>query len=125
MATVRSPQLGSAQLASVLNALAGIWLIISPFLLGFMTSPAALWATLIPGVVVLVLAWIRAANPANNVGLGWINLIAGIWSIIAPWVCLYSTLRMPTTNNVIVGIIVGILAIWSAAAAGADRGLTQ
>jgi hypothetical protein len=115
MDTVPSTRPGnSSRVASVLNVLAGVWVIISPFVLGFSSSPAALWATLIPGIVVLALAWIRANNPAANVGLSWVNVLAGIWLIIAPWVCRFALLHRATTNGVILGIVVGILGLWSA-----------
>ncbi len=105
-----------AVVASVLNILAGIWLIISPFVLGFSLMPAATWNTLIVGIVVLILAAIRAGYPLRNVGLSWINLLLGIWLIISPWVLSYRGSTTPVGNDVILGIIVGILGIASALA---------
>jgi hypothetical protein len=106
----------SAGTASVLNIIAGLWLIISPFVLGYTALPVALWDTLIVGIVVLVLAWARAANPERHAGLSWLNLLLGIWLIVSPFALTYSTYPRPTWNGVIVGFIVAILAIWSAAA---------
>ena len=77
---------------------------------------AATWDTAVVGVVVLLLAWTRAANPDRYIGLSWVNLLLGIWLIISPFVLAYSTSPHATWNDVILGIVVGILAIWSAVA---------
>src|SRR5437660_1756768 len=71
--------------ASVLNVLAGIWLIISPWVLGFVDVQTAFWNTLLCGIAVLVLAAIRLGT-AGTEGLSWANLILGIWLIISPFV---------------------------------------
>jgi hypothetical protein len=121
MSTVPSSRFEGARTASVLNAIAGVWLIISSWVLGFAAHPAALWSTLIVGIVVLVFAWIRAARPGMNVGLSWLNLILGIWLIIAPAVCRFSMFRVAAGNSIVLGIIVGILGLISALATAPPR----
>jgi hypothetical protein len=123
MSTYRDPTTGTApdaaRTASVLNVIAGIWLIISPFVLAFSLLRGPMWNNIIVGAIVVIFAWIRAANPTQNVGLSWVNLLLGIWTIISPFVLVYSMTR-PTAlawNNVILGIIIGVLGIWSAMAA--------
>jgi hypothetical protein len=110
------PGTASARTASVLNVIAGLWLIISPFLLGYSALHAAMWDTLIVGIVVLVFAWARAVNPDRYVALSWLNLLLGLWLILSPFALTYSTLPRPTWNDVILGAIVAILGIWSALA---------
>jgi uncharacterized membrane protein HdeD (DUF308 family) len=105
-----------ARTASVLNIIAGIWLIISPFWMGYYVEPGPLWNTLIVGIVVGVLALVRACYPAENVGLSWINLILGIWLIVSPFFLPYHSLAVPIRNDVILGIIIGVLSICSALA---------
>ena len=107
---------GSAKVASTINVLAGIWLIISPFVLRFWHVSAASWDNIIVGVIVLVLAAIRVAQPTRNLALSWINLILGIWLFISPWVLRFSHERAATSNDVVLGIIVFVCAIWSLAA---------
>ena len=106
-----------ARTASILNVIAGVWLIISSFVLGYTALPTAVWDTLIVGVVVVIFSWVRAAYPARNVGLSWLNLLLGVWLIISPFIFAYGAFPRPTWNDVILGIIVGVLAIWSAVAA--------
>jgi hypothetical protein len=107
--------------ASGLNILAGIWLIISPFVLGFAHTATPLWNTLIAGVIVGLLAIGRVVNPNRSVGLSWINLLLGIWLIISPFLlpgyggAYYPSYTVATPNDVVLGIVVGLLAIWSLA----------
>jgi hypothetical protein len=103
----------AARTASVLTLIAGIWLIISPFWGGFYTSPAPLWNTLIVGVVVTVLALVRAAFPARNVGLSWVNLVLGLWLIVSPYILPYHDLALPQMIGTITGIVIGLTAFWS------------
>ena len=102
--------------ASTLNIIAGIWIILSPFIFGFWNLAAPSWASVIVGVAVVVLAAIRVAAPMRNVGLSWINFLLGIWLVISPWVFGYAMRPRMVWNDVILGVIVGVLALWSAVA---------
>ncbi|HJT77649.1 MAG TPA: SPW repeat protein [Gemmataceae bacterium] len=112
--------------ASGLNILAGIWLIISPFVLGFFhyNQVSPLLNTLIAGVIVLILAACRVGLPYRNAWMSWVNLLLGIWLIISPFFLPeYINTFRATPNDVILGIVVGLLAIWSLAATPAvNRG---
>jgi hypothetical protein len=48
------------------NLIFGLWLIISPFALGFSHAVAAMWHNVIAGIVVALLAWSRALAPAQK-----------------------------------------------------------
>lgn len=96
--------------ASGLNVLAGIWLIIAPFVLGYANQTPTtndIWLGIIVGVLALIRAVTRGAQ-----WLSWINILAGIWLIIAPFVLGYA-ITTPRWNDIILGIIVIILALWS------------
>lgn len=106
------------QWASGLNALAGIWLFVSAFVLppqGPMVSN-----NMILGAVVAVLAVIRLAGAYNQVWMSWVNAIIGVWLVIAPSAMLGTGPLGPSTelivNNTITGWVIGMLALWSAAA---------
>jgi len=47
-------------------------------------------------------------------GLSWINFILGLWLIVAPFALHYRDITMAMWNNVIVGIVIAILAIYRA-----------
>jgi len=109
------PTRARANAGSVLNILCGIWLIIAPFVLGYQDLNAALWNSIICGAAVLILAAARVSSPATTVGLSWLNLLLGIWLIISPFF-LYAAAATPIWNCVILGILVGCFALWSAVA---------
>ncbi len=55
------------KVASGISFLFGLWLIISPFLLGFSTlSRAAMWDAVIVGISVAILSAIRFFNPMRQ-----------------------------------------------------------
>ncbi len=101
--------------ASVLNVLAGIWLIISAWVLGFSMLPTATWDAVLVGIAVLVLAAIRLGT-TGTVGLSWVNFILGIWMLISPWALRFTDAGTATGNAVILGILVGIFGLWGALA---------
>ena len=114
-----------ARTASILNIMAGLWLIITPFWMGYYTVPAPLWNTLLVSVAVAILALARACYPAQNVGLSWINLILGIWLVVSPFFLPYHNQVVALRNDVIVGIAVSLLSIWSAMATPTYARLTR
>ncbi len=114
MQNVEHHDFGQVKTASGLNVLAGIWLIIAPFLLGFTNNTFAMWDGIIVGVIVLILAAIRFASPDRNGWLSWVNLILGLWLIVAPFVLGFSFLTIALWDSVVIGIAVAILAFWSA-----------
>lgn len=110
------------KVASGLNFLAGIWIIISAWVYGAIYTSGSAWNSIIIGIVIAVFAAIRFFSPRSAVGLSWINALLGIWMIISPWVYGYvNTNEARMWNSVIFGIIVLILGVWSAAATRNER----
>ncbi|MGH8101046.1 MAG: SPW repeat protein [Chthoniobacterales bacterium] len=97
-----------------INVLLGIWVIISPFVLGFALLPRAMWNNVVAGIIVAVLALVRT-GPARQAGWSWANVILGVWLIISPFVLAFVS-TTAVWNNVILGIITLIVA-WANAAA--------
>jgi hypothetical protein len=89
-------------------------LIAAPIVLGYSDLMAAVWNDVIVGLVVLSFAWYRTARPAQAVWLSWTNALLGAWLIIAPFTLGYSDVMAGVWNDVVVGLIVLSLAIWSA-----------
>jgi len=88
------------------NVLLGIWVIISPFVLGVHT-PKGIWNNVVVGALVGILAVIRWSM--HQQGWSWLNMILGIWLVISPFVLFLSGAAM--WNNAILGIIVAALAL--------------
>ncbi len=103
------------QWASILNIIAGIWLIISPWVLSFNGYDSRMTGNnVIFGIVVAVLAAIRAYAPRGTVWLSWINVLVGIWLFISAFYFAGATMATPFWNNIILGVIVAILGIIAA-----------
>ena len=96
-----------------LNLLIGIWLFISPWVIGFAgTDYAASWNAWILGVGIVVFSAIAVSMPQ-----AWeevINILLGIWMVISSWVIGVTT-RAAETNAVIVGLLVILFAAWAMA----------
>ena len=106
-----------ARIPSALNILFSLWLIASPWLLGFYTrSLTALWDAIIVGVIVLVLSWIRENNPASSPWMSWVNAVLGIWMIISPFLLGIAAVPGVMVNFILVGIAFLVFGIWSALA---------
>ena len=116
----RQTTTGQVQVASGLNALVGLWEIAAPFVLTYSAIAAATTNDVIVGVIVAVLAAIRVFWAYGAAWLSWVNVVLGVWLIIAPFVLTYS--GTPMTNDIIVGIIIAVLGTWSALA---TRGATS
>jgi hypothetical protein len=99
--------------ASTLNVFAGIWLIISAWVLGFAGMRVPFSDTLLVGIAVLILAAILLAVP-SAVGLSWLNFLLGIWLIISPFVLGFTTVSARMTNAIILGILVAFFGLWAA-----------
>lgn len=92
-----------------INLILGIWLFISPWFWHAPMGPA--WNSWVLGVIVVVMALWALATPEMSFP-EWINVIAGIWLFIAPWVLgFYDFDRASAWNQWIVGVIVFLLAI--------------
>ncbi|SMD24667.1 SPW repeat protein [Lentzea albidocapillata] len=109
--------LGAAT-ASGLTFLAGLWLVLAPFALGYDTAPQARWNDVVIGGVIAVLAIVRTFAPMRVAWFSIVNLALGIWLVIAPLTLGYS--RPEATpeaviNDLVVGAVVVAMASLSAA----------
>ena len=111
---------GQARTASGVNILLGIGLIVSPWMFGYSEKAAALSSVTV-GVLIAFLASIRLASVHNSSGLSGINLLLALWTVASPWVYQYVSNEGALLDNMIVGILVAALAIWSAVATDAEH----
>ncbi len=112
---------------SWVNFILGLWLIISPFVLVFRGVTQALWDNVIVGIVIAILAiWRALAEESEGMTvISWVLALVGLWTLISPFVLGYSQTRNAMVDDVIVGIIVGILAIWRGSVTSASQPLHQ
>lgn len=100
--------------ASGLNILAGLWLIISPFVLGYSALRGTMWNDVIVGIIIALIAAGKLFRGRDLQWLSWINVVLGLWLIISPFVFGNSGNTRVLYNEIIVGIVVVVLAAWSA-----------
>lgn len=104
--------------SSGLNLLLGVWLFISPWVVPYV-APEARWNDLIVGAAIVLFSWIRLVNRSRAGVPSWINVLLGLWLIIAPFALRYVT-NGQRWDSIIVGVIVIAFALTSASA-GATR----
>ncbi|RMD64967.1 MAG: hypothetical protein D6826_01205 [Alphaproteobacteria bacterium] len=100
------------QWRDVANFALGIWLVVSPWALAYAAHQAAAWNAYVLGVVIAVAAF--AALIAFHEWEEWVNTAFAVWLIISPWALGYATVSAALWNQIIVGLVVGGLALWSA-----------
>lgn len=90
--------------------LLGLWLFLSPWVLGYASgSPVALNAN-IAGALIALLALFDLYKTYAWAVI--VNLLAGLWVAVSPWVDAVGDRSFMMANNVLVGAAVVILALW-------------
>lgn len=85
--------------------LTGLYLAISPWVVGFQnTAPALRVSNLVTGIALAVLAMGFGSVLERTHGLGWVACAIGVWTIVAPWaVSGTDSVFKNIVNNAIVG----------------------
>jgi hypothetical protein len=115
---------GTIVTASGLNVLAGIWLVVAPFVLGY-RSGDPLWNDIVFGAIIALLALVRASSAYRSSGrsasvLSWLNGLIGAWLVISAfWLDASGTAAI---NDIVLGLAVLILGLLSAMSADELRG---
>jgi hypothetical protein len=102
----------TAQWKDAANLVLGLWLAVSPWALSYAGDGIQAWNAHAVGVIVAVAA--LAALLAFQKWEEWVNAAFGAWLIVSPFVLSYATHAAALWNQVIVGLLVGILAVWTA-----------
>ncbi|MBB4019421.1 hypothetical protein GGR16_004472 [Chelatococcus caeni] len=90
------------------NALVGVCLALSPWVLGFTMEGAAAWNAWLVGAAIALIAIGALVSFAE--WEEWANLALGIWAAISPWVLGFTGLAAAFYPHVIAGVIVAALA---------------
>lgn len=92
------------------NVLFGIWLIVSPYILGY-TDTGTLAATHSYAIGIAVVVFAFAAIYRYYRWEEGINLVLGLWLIAAPFVLDFAHVEPAAWNHVATGILIGIDAL--------------
>lgn len=109
----------AASVASVVNFLVGIWLVLAPFVLGFGTTGGVVkgyWNEIVLGVVVALLALVRVFAPKEAPWFSVINGVLGLWLIVSPFALGYDGPDAPSAIAVDIsaGAVIVVMASVSA-----------
>ena len=93
--------------------LAGLYLALSPWIVGFSTFEGDLAINnLICGAVVVALAAGFTAAYGRTHGLTWVPVVIGVWAFVAPWVILGAhPSGGAIANNIVIGVIITALGL--------------
>lgn len=91
----------------------GLWMGISPWVLGHSAEPSPTWNAVILGVLIVLAALVALFRA--RAWQEWANAAFGLWLVISPWALGFSGAAMAMWNAVIVGVLVLALAVWTLA----------
>lgn len=95
----------------LVNALLGVWVILSPWALGFQSTTVAMANAVIIGVALIAAA--LGAIFVPRAWEEWTEGILGLWLIVSPWALGFSTHRDAMLTAVITGVVIAALALWT------------
>ena len=86
----------------------GLWLALSPWIVGYTEHESATGNAVFLGLALALGCHFEAAFDES--APEWINLAAGLWLVIAPFVLGFGSVPVPTANSIAVGSLVAVLA---------------
>jgi len=109
----RAAETQVAQATSGLTLMAGLYVAMSPWIVGFSTTSSSLMINdLITGLAVTMLALGMASAYGRTHGIAWTVPLLGVWVIVAPWVInAVDTTTGMVLSNVIGGAVVVLLGL--------------
>ncbi|MEU7696410.1 SPW repeat protein [Microbispora hainanensis] len=111
-----------AQVMDGVTFLAGLYLAISPWIVGFSGFGGLAINNLIVGLTVAALAMGCASAFGRTYGMSWVVPVLGVWTIIAPWVISGRPATTATIwDNVVTGAIIFLFGLGALAFAANYR----
>jgi hypothetical protein len=95
----------------LVNALLGVWVIVSPWVLGFEGSSMAMSNAVIVGIALVATALGAVFVP--RAWEEWTEAALGLWLVVSPWVLGFSGHREALLSMMIAGLAVVGLAVWT------------
>lgn len=98
----------TAQVADGLTFLGGLYLAMSPWVIGFTDHSSLTASNLFTGIALAVLALGFAAAYERTHGIAWVAPVIALWTIVAPWLVSGAT---PDADAIWSNIIVGVVCL--------------
>jgi SPW repeat len=94
-----------------INLVLAVCLFISPWVVGFVGDTTAAWNAWIVAIVLGALA--IAALSAFAEWEEWVNLIAGLWLIVSPWLLGFAADINAMWTHIIIGVLAAAVSAWA------------
>lgn len=94
----------------IINLILGVWLILSPWILGAAEFTGFAWVSVIVGLLVVVDS-IWALSQATKIAPEWSMVVLGVLLFVAPWVLGFSAITAAAWNSWIVGLALIVLSL--------------
>ncbi len=92
---------------------AGAWLFVSPWVLGFTAAPVAAWTAYVLGALAVIVAlWAMTARDARIIEGG--GVLLGALVFLSPWVMGFTGERLARVDAMIVGVVLVLASLWAA-----------
>lgn len=88
----------------------GVFMMLAPYLFGYVDNGAAYWTSLLAGGLVTIASIWEGVESRKAAWEYWIATIVGIFAIVAPFILGYGSLTEAMWTSVIVGILIAISA---------------
>lgn len=98
------------------NLVLGLWMVASPYVLGYSAEDKPLWNAVVFGFLVAVVAWLALYRV--SAWQQWANAAFGAWLLVSPWALGFTSVFPAALNAVLVGVATLAMAAW---ALGSDR----
>lgn len=95
----------------IVNLALGVLVAISPWALGYSDLGAATWSAVLAGGLVALISLVDLGKPAA--WEEWVNLVAGLWLIIAPFALGFRTDQAAAWSSVAGGVLIALFAAWA------------
>jgi hypothetical protein len=108
----RVAESSATQITEGLAFLAGLYLAVSPWVVGFSGLPTITLNNLFTGIAAALLALGYASAFGRTHGLSWVLPVLGAWTIVSPWAVSGDVSVAPVIiSNVIVGSVILLLGL--------------
>lgn len=102
-------QAGTRRFTNIFFCIAvGLWLMASPYVLGYSDLRVALWNNVTVGLAIAVIIFVQAyvGPPRATAGrIRWLSYLFGFWLVFSPLFLGYYPAAVPLWNDVIVGLM--------------------
>lgn len=107
---------GQVRIATALDFLLGLLVLISPFFFGYANDPMAFWSQVPTGIVVALIALFRFIIPSRFDWLSLVVAVLGLWLVLSPFFLTYGFEVVGTGIAVYAGAMIGWIGCWASIA---------